>query len=497
MEANVLDKTIKIDNNILKKAQEYVNENKSKIKIDEKFLFHLTGEIGWINDPNGFSYFKNQIHLFYQHNPFDIKWGPMYWGHAVSNDFIKWEFQDLALAPDKFYDYQSGAFSGSAIEHDGKMYLLYTGSLEGYQTQCIASSSDGKSFVKDDNNPIIDESQLPNGCRIADFRDPKVWKKDNTYYLIVSAKNKDNDFSKLLLYSSQDLYKWQYLGVMLENSQKTEDILGKMFECPDYFSLDDNDVIIVSPQTTKNHRNGDNNVAIIGKLNYNNANFNITKVQELDKGFDFYAPQTMQMPDGRRILVAWMASWNRVPITAFYGLKFAGAMTLPRELQYKNGHMYQQPIRELDNYLSNIIDKELELIQNKYVKVLENQPTAFEINLEFSKDDNIDILLFADKNNKGLTISYLDGIIQVDRSAVTVGYYEDSKIYKITDVKTNKESKTVKIRAIVDRYSCEIFIDDGYSVITSTLFANKEQCNVVVKAEKNTTVKIVLNEIKI
>ena len=31
---------------------------------------------------------------------------------------------------------------------------------------------------------------------------------------------------------------------------------------------------------------------------------------ELDRGFDFYAPQTMGDPKGRRILVGWMGLPN-------------------------------------------------------------------------------------------------------------------------------------------------------------------------------------------
>lgn len=32
--------------------------------------------------------------------------------------------------------------------------------------------------------------------------------------------------------------------------------------------------------------------------------------QPLDYGLDFYAPQTTNLPDGRRILIAWMKSWD-------------------------------------------------------------------------------------------------------------------------------------------------------------------------------------------
>ena len=80
----------------------------------------------WINDPNGFIWYKGEYHLFYQCFPYSAQWGRMHWGHAVSRDLVHWEEKGIALFPSKTDD-RSGCFSGSAVEYDNKMYIFYTG----------------------------------------------------------------------------------------------------------------------------------------------------------------------------------------------------------------------------------------------------------------------------------------------------------------------------------------------------------------------------------
>ena len=106
----------------LKKANEYEKTEQEKIPVEEKPAFHVAAPVGWINDPNGFSWYQGQIHLFYQYHPYTTEWGPMHWGHSVSDDMIHWKNMPSVLAPDQEYD-KRGCFSGSATEKDGKHVL--------------------------------------------------------------------------------------------------------------------------------------------------------------------------------------------------------------------------------------------------------------------------------------------------------------------------------------------------------------------------------------
>ena len=100
---------------LLNKAREYEAAHGQQITAEERPAFHLTPYVGWMNDPNGFSWYQGQYHLFYQYNPYQTQWDSMHWGHAVSKDLLHWEYLPAALAPDQDYDHV-GCFSGSAAE---------------------------------------------------------------------------------------------------------------------------------------------------------------------------------------------------------------------------------------------------------------------------------------------------------------------------------------------------------------------------------------------
>ena len=294
----------------LQKAREYeapyiyMQNNKSRPK------FHLTPTIGWMNDPNGFSYYKGEYHLFYQYHPYTAEWGPMHWGHVKTTDFLSWEHLPIALAPDKLYD-KDGCFSGSAVEMpDGRHMLVYTGvhnqlledgQTVGIQTQCIAFG-DGVNYKKFTSNPVIDSSTLPEGYDKIDFRDPKVWiEQDGTYKLVVA--NKTSDGGAVLLYHSPDVICWNFETILDSSHNK----YTQMWECPDFFSLDGKQIILVSVQGMNNSGlkfpEGNGTIYIIGNYDTKTGIFSREQILPVDYGIDFYAPQTVDTPDGRRIMI--------------------------------------------------------------------------------------------------------------------------------------------------------------------------------------------------
>ncbi len=180
----------------LQQARNYEEVYGDRIPERDRPLFHVVPRVGWMNDPNGFSVYKGEYHLFYQYYPYNTSWGPMHWGHVKTKDLIRWEWLPAAIAPDEEYD-NAGCFSGSAAElPDGRQILMYTGVreqqredgfIESRQMQCIAFG-DGRDYEKYENNPVLTSADLPEGGSAVDFRDPKIWRdeKENCFYAVVA-----------------------------------------------------------------------------------------------------------------------------------------------------------------------------------------------------------------------------------------------------------------------------------------------------------------------
>ena len=107
----------------LREARRYEDEHGRSIPPEARPGFHLSARAGWMNDPNGLSFYGGEYHMFYQYHPYDSHWGPMHWGHAVSRDLLHWEYRPAALAPDMPYDF-AGCFSGGALALPDGRHLL-------------------------------------------------------------------------------------------------------------------------------------------------------------------------------------------------------------------------------------------------------------------------------------------------------------------------------------------------------------------------------------
>lgn len=479
--------------NKLEKARAYEKQKAAKIGAADRPAFHLTPYVGWMNDPNGFSLYKGQYHLFYQYYPYDTNWGPMHWGHAVSHDLLHWEYLPCAMTGDREYD-RNGVFSGSAIElPNGKQLLMYTGVREDKikgkkktrirQTQCVAVG-DGVNYKKYGSNPVITGSQLPEGASLEDFRDPKIVRADDGSYLCYVGSRPADGSGQILVYESRDGFEWKFRNILIENKNR----VGLMWECPDVFSLDGKTVLLTSPQDTRADQleglSGNCGIAVVGTVDPETGKLREEWIQPMDYGIDFYAHQSVKTTDGRRVMIGWMQNWDacgeRNPKQ-----KWFGQMTLPRELTIRDGRILQMPIRELASFRKHPVKAEdlpvsgcvrLPGVRGRIVDLdMTIRPdeseafSTFELRFAENEDGSRYCSLTYDRKNGTLSISRLHS------GTCRALLHERTCRVGCAD--------SLHLRVILDRFSAEIFVNDGEQTMTMVHYSDPKADGISFRAD--------------
>ena len=461
-------------------ARAYEKEAGAEIPAAFRPRFHLTPCVGWTNDPNGFSFYDGKFHLFYQSNPYDTVWNAMHWGHAISDDLLHWEYLPCAMAPDEPYD-SFGVFSGTALTlPDGKHFIMYTGVrkeggdlAEELQTQCIAVG-DGRDYHKFSHNPVIDVSDLPEGMSRNDFRDPKIWQEEDGTFRCIVGTCRANRNGVILQYRSKDGFAWEFESILIENDGR----FGRMWECPDFFTMDGKQVLICSPQDMLpegfEYHNGNGTLCLIGHLDEAKKHFTYEHDQSVDYGIDFYAPQTTLTPDGRRIMIGWMQNWDTCDQQGAKERGWFGQMTLPREVTIENNRLYLRPVRELEQYRSNkVAYKNVQLDGNVALEGIKGRVVDMEITIRpknREKSFHKFTICFAQNEQFYTKVSFrpYESVLKLDRkhSGSRRAFIHQRR------AQVNTYDGELKLRIILDRFSAEVFVNDGEQVMTATMMTD-------------------------
>lgn len=421
-----------------------------------KQFIHLKAPDNWINDPNGFIYYKGYYHLFYQYFPYAPRWGTMHWGHAVSKDLITWEHKDIALYPTIRAD-QNGCFSGSAIENNGNLYLFYTGvryevtnpedphtclNDQFESSQLMISSEDGFHFDNENGKEIIIPPVMdPEIGDRTHTRDPKIWRGKDAWYLVLGSTVQEK-YGEVLFYRSKDLHTWTYVNKAWKGTD-----YGWMWECPDYFHTDGGDVLLLSAMGLLKNEEKEKNQSICFPVTFTEQSCTLEipdQYQYLDYGMDLYAPQTTLDEEERRTMVAWL----RMPEVTDQG--WIGMFCSPRIIENRNGHIYFRMHPHIRNKFKTKIADISSASGKNYLAVV-----------ELKEGDSINI--------GGFTICRKNGQIVTDRSSV-FPQFEGAHI--VSETPEIKDGNLLEI--LVDRNLIEVFINNGEYVISNAVYGLKD-----------------------
>jgi fructan beta-fructosidase len=443
--------------------------------------FHFTPEAHWMNDPNGLVYYKGEYHLFYQYYPDSTVWGPMHWGHAVSNDLIHWDHLPIALYPDSLgYIFSGSAVidkansSGLGTKENSPMVAIFTyhhpeleksgSSL--YQNQGVAFSLDsGRTWAKYAHNPVLKNPG------IRDFRDPKVFWFELKQKWIMSLAVLDH----IRFYSSRDLLTW----TLESEFGKDVGAHGGVWECPDLFPLDNKWVLLVSINPGGPNR-GSATQYFIGNFNGKVFTPDDTIARWIDYGRDNYAGVTWSnIPEenGRRIFIGWMSNWDYGQVVPTK--KWRSAMTGPRALSLNKDKnvLRSYPVKEVDLLHGNeyVISG-----KSNYFDLNPQRLTMFDLQFKMEASDLAQSefeIVFTNTASDTLTIKYEAGkwIFNRDQAGDNAfsKFFAGPQIMPMQIIDNN-----MNLRLLVDVASIELFVNYGDGVMTSIVFPREPFRNV-------------------
>jgi fructan beta-fructosidase len=441
--------------------------------------FHFTPERNFMNDPNGLVFFEGRYHLFFQHNPFENKWGHMSWGHAVSRDLVHWRRRQVAIPEGEGWMIFSGSavvdwrdttkFAGASAKRP-PLVAIYTSHRDGRQAQSLAYSLDGgDSWAKYSGNPVLDIGK-------ADFRDPKVfWHEPARKWIMVVALSPEH---KIQFYAAPDLIHWSLLG-----SFGPEGATNGVWECPDLFQLtapDGGKKWILSVNLGDGApAGGSGGQYFIGNFDgntFSNANAPGVKLWH-DYGKDFYAAVSYNdVPprDGRRVWIGWMNNWQYAEKTPTS--PWRSAQAFPRELALRNApdglRLIQHPVKELALLRSASLSmKDVDLPEGE-TPLPSKDGVVFEGDALFDPGTSREFgWKVRASDREWTTIGYDVAARQlfVDRTSSGDTGFSDRFSGRHSGPLPPKGGK-IRIHILVDRSSVEVFGNDGETVITEQIF---------------------------
>lgn len=438
--------------------------------------FHVLPPYGLLNDPNGLIYYKGLTHIFFQWNPNETDHSYKCWGHATTEDLVHYTYHEPALLPVEAYE-RNGCYSGSAMVHDGKLYLFYTGNVKNEKNeresyQCVAVSEDGFHFEK--LGPVIGSIE----GYTAHVRDPKVFRhEDGLFYMVLGAQ-KDDLVGDAILFRSENLFQWDFLGSLMDENLE----LGYMWECPDLVNYGDKSAFIFSPQGLEEEGERFRNIFqtgyYTGKFQNKKFSKDLRDFDEMDRGFEFYAPQSFSYPDGRILSMGWMGTMEKEKEEALPTIKdnWVHHLSVIRELSLSSeGKLIQKPVRELKKAREALMKG----IGNTY-KVEVKEP--FEVNLDFTQGINKMELSYGGE----LHLIFDGSTFKVERT----DWLTNEREYRSVVLPEGFKN----IQMLIDYTSAELFINEGEEVFSMRFFKEEENSELLITGDK--AMKIQVDQLK-
>ncbi|MGW4232040.1 glycoside hydrolase family 32 protein [Streptomyces sp. NPDC004980] len=420
---------------------------------------HLRPPRNWINDPNGLVFHNGHYHVFFQYNPHGPQHSNVHWGHFRSPDLINWEPLPVALAPTPGGNDADGCFSGNAVSVEDRMVAFYSAHRNDRWWQPITtaeSHDNGRTWAK---RPDLLIAEPPAGTTM--YRDPYVWRQDEQWRMLVGSAL-DDGRAAALLYESDDLETWAYLGPF-HTSDAAPGTEPVGWECPQYAAFGDQSILIVSDWTP---RNGPSHTTVHTGCEQNGRFTPAASPVPLDHGPDIYAPALLKAPGKNRWLL-WGWAWEARDEDWSHEAGWAGVLTLPREVSITtDGTVVQRPARELLALRGARALHRTGHVTRTEPAELGQVSRTFDLTASLVPDptgtSGLRLVTSADGSEYlDISLDPASGQLIVDRANASLDQRARKGSYTAPCPTATRPGAAVELRVIVDRSIAEVYLADG------------------------------------
>lgn len=396
-------------------------------------------------DPNPAFYYKGRYHLHYIYNH---KEGCAF-AHVSSTDMVHWKWHPTTLTRNAT---GHGMFSGTGFfTKDGRPAMIYHGEGSGRNQMAFAMDDQLEKWTRPVPIVPVDANGREPSIR---HWDPDCWLMGDTHYAIAGGSNPS-------LMKSDDLKQWLYLGELFHPDFPADLGVdkGEDTSCANTFRIGDKWMLLcISHGLGTRYYLGDFKD---GKfLPDHHALLNWAR-------WDFFAPESLLTPDGRRVMWAWCTPWvNDMQKTSrtknFDNLLNPavfqqGIQSLPRELSLpKDGVLRIKPLRELEGLRHERKSAENFTVKGDSVRLLDGikgDTMELEVVIEAPKAREYGINLLCDeKGGNGFVIGTGAG-----SRTLSVGY--------INPPFELKENEDLTLRIFIDKSMIEVFANDRQAAV--------------------------------
>ena len=301
-------------------------------------------------------------------------------------------------------------------------------------------------------------------------RDPKVWKENDIYYMVQGARTNE-DVGQVLVFESEDKINWKF-----RNRVESENPFGYMWECPDYFEIGTKKLLSTSVQGLEGGIWDDCNVYQSGYFEIEGdilGEYKLSEYHLWDYGFDYYAPQSFETEDGRRIHISWMGMPDCEEYTnPTIQTGWQHCFTFPREIFEKDGKICQRPVRELEEKKTLISSVEGMLEGNGY--------PVYELNISDISQNQFHVTL-----SEELILDYEGGKFRM--------YFTDQDKETVSAGRSMRYVETIEVKnlkILADTSSVEVFVNDGEYVFSTRYYPEEYKVKAEAKNAEITLYKI-------